>query len=94
MKYWRSPLDQEKVKPIYGQTHVIPDRCKGCGFCINFCPRHVLKESPEFNLKGYHFPYAANPADCTGCGLCELLCPDFAITANTVDQDEEEASDG
>ncbi|MGQ9796798.1 4Fe-4S binding protein [Desulfosoma sp.] len=32
------------------------DRCKGCGYCIAFCPRDVLQESKRFNAKGYHPP--------------------------------------
>jgi FdhD protein len=44
--------------------------CKGCGFCIAFCPAEVLEFSEEFNSKGYHPPRAINPEACTGCGLC------------------------
>lgn len=88
MKYWRKPLDQDKVKPIHGEVHVIPERCKGCKFCIDFCPRHVLEESAEFNQKGYNFPCAARPDECAGCGLCEMLCPDFAITVTIKDEKE------
>ena len=80
MKYWRTPLDKERVKPICGQVHVITDRCKGCGFCIKFCPRNVLQESKEFNQKGYHYPCVAKPEACAACGLCEMICPDFAIS--------------
>ena len=53
--------------------------CKGCGFCIEFCPVGVLVFSEEFNSKGYHPPIAANPDSCTGCDLCGIYCPDFAI---------------
>ena len=81
MKYWRTPLDKDKVRPIKGRVEVLPERCKGCGFCIQYCPRHALEESTEMNQKGYHFPFAAKPDECTGCGLCEALCPDFAINA-------------
>lgn len=88
MKYWRKPLDQDKVKPIRGQVHVVLDRCKGCGFCIKYCPRQVLEESKELNQKGYHFPYAAKPEECAACGLCEMLCPDFAITVTEIEEKE------
>ena len=91
MKYWRKPLDHDKVKRIRGQVHVIPDRCKGCGFCRAFCPRQVLEESADFNQKGYNFPDVARPDDCTGCGLCEMLCPDFAITVS-LEEDVKETS--
>ncbi|KPL06116.1 hypothetical protein AMJ85_10635 [candidate division BRC1 bacterium SM23_51] len=55
------------------------ERCKGCGFCVAFCPRHVLEMSERFNVKGYHPPEARRPDDCTGCDLCGHYCPDFAI---------------
>ncbi len=61
------------------QIEITKDRCKGCGFCIEFCPRHVLKKSGEFNKKGYVVAAVENPEDCTNCGLCALICPDFAI---------------
>ena len=79
MKYWRKPLDGDKIRPAYGEVHVDIERCKGCGFCIQFCPRGVLEESDQMNRKGYHYPYAARPDECAACGLCEAICPDFAI---------------
>jgi 2-oxoglutarate ferredoxin oxidoreductase subunit delta len=62
-----------------GEIHIIPDRCKGCGFCIEFCPRDVLEFSEEINVKGYHPPTVKNEASCVDCTLCTLICPDFAI---------------
>jgi 2-oxoglutarate ferredoxin oxidoreductase subunit delta len=59
--------------------HVVATRCKGCGFCIAFCPPKVLSFSTGYNPQGYHFPELANPDGCTGCDLCGLYCPDFAI---------------
>lgn len=59
---------------------VIEDRCKGCGFCISFCPIKVLSESSKFNARGYYPPYVKSEG-CTGCKLCEVVCPDFAIFA-------------
>jgi 2-oxoglutarate ferredoxin oxidoreductase subunit delta len=79
MKYWRKPLDHEKYTTPKGEIHIIADRCKGCGFCIEFCPNDVLEESEEFNIKGYHPPKPEYPDKCIYCRLCELICPDFAI---------------
>ncbi len=56
-----------------------PERCKGCGFCIAFCPPRVLAFSAGFNVLGYHPPELIRPEGCTGCDLCGLYCPDFAI---------------
>jgi 2-oxoglutarate ferredoxin oxidoreductase subunit delta len=71
----------EKAKKVRGVVYLNAARCKGCGFCIAFCPPHVLEFSDEFNSQGYHPPYLAHPDDCTGCDLCGLYCPDFAIYA-------------
>lgn len=81
MKYWRRPLDKDEIKTPKGHIYVIPDRCKGCGFCIEFCPKGVLEESKEINKKGYHLPKIADGKedDCMNCNFCMLICPEFAI---------------
>jgi 2-oxoglutarate ferredoxin oxidoreductase subunit delta len=61
------------------QIEIARDRCKGCAFCVEFCPQHVLVKSNEINKKGYTIAKAVNPEDCRNCGMCVLLCPDFAI---------------
>ena len=79
MKFWRTPLDVDKLQIPQGELHIIKDRCKGCGFCVEYCPRGVLELSQEFNAKGYHPPQAVEEDKCVNCGLCELICPEFAI---------------
>ena len=79
MKFWRTPLDVDKLKIPQGELHIIKDRCKGCGFCVEYCPCDVLELSEEFNVKGYHPPTVVQPDRCVNCGLCELICPEFAI---------------
>ena len=66
------------------QIEIIKERCKGCSFCIEFCPRQVLKKSGELNKKGYIVAAAETPEDCNNCGLCVLICPDFAIKVKVV----------
>lgn len=78
-RYWRTPLDAASVVVPRGEVRVISERCKGCGFCVEYCPRDVLAMSEAFNRKGYHFPEAVKPEACIDCGLCELICPDFAV---------------
>lgn len=79
MKYWRKPLDYDSITVPRGIVRIIVDRCKGCGFCVEYCPRDVLRMSEEFNIKGYHPPEVVREAECVNCNLCEMICPDFAI---------------
>ena len=46
--------------------------CKGCGICVEFCPKDVLE------LKDGKVVIKDLDA-CIQCGQCELRCPDFAI---------------
>jgi 2-oxoglutarate ferredoxin oxidoreductase subunit delta len=93
-KIWRKPLDSEKVKAVLGKVQIITDRCKGCGFCIELCPRDVLVFSEEYNKKGYHPPKAEYPERCLDCNLCEIICPEFAIFSVSADEDEEPGDGG
>ncbi len=73
------PFGFEKPKSPQGEIEIIEDRCKGCGFCVEYCPNDVLKISDKYNSKGYHPPEVVNEEKCCYCGFCQLICPDFAI---------------
>jgi 2-oxoglutarate ferredoxin oxidoreductase subunit delta len=62
-----------------GNVTINVERCKGCAFCVEFCPTKVLALSSAFNSKGYHPPHVVAPDQCSGCDLCGMYCPDFAI---------------
>jgi 2-oxoglutarate ferredoxin oxidoreductase subunit delta len=79
VRLWRKPLDTEKVKLPKAEIHIIKDQCKGCGFCIQFCPKKVLEESEEINARGVHPPKIVDEDKCIVCGFCTSICPDFAI---------------
>ena len=75
---WRKPLSEDEQKTDR-KILIIQDRCKGCGFCVEYCPRDVLEMSDEFNAKGYHPPRVKDISLCVVCNLCEVICPEFAI---------------
>jgi len=79
MKFWRTPLDLGAIQASRGKVFIIKDRCKGCEFCIEYCPRGVLRVSESFNVKGYHYPEVEDESRCVNCHFCEVLCPEFAI---------------
>ena len=79
LRIWRKPLDSDKIKVPKGEVLILEDRCKGCGFCIEFCPKEVLEQSEEFNTRGVHPPKVKEGTICVHCSFCEAVCPDFAI---------------
>jgi 2-oxoglutarate ferredoxin oxidoreductase subunit delta len=79
VRIWRTPLDIEKVKHPKAEIHIIKNQCKGCGFCIQFCPKNVLEESEEINERGVHPPRVVDETKCVLCSFCTSVCPDFAI---------------
>ncbi len=87
-------VEKEKPKKPKGEVHVNREVCKGCGFCVEFCPSHVLALDTAFNRKGYHPPIAAKPEACNGCNLCGLYCPDFAIFGVRLGKAEEDSDEG
>ena len=75
-------LDQGEIKrwnTDKGHLTIKEEYCKGCGYCIEFCPKDVLEEAEWFNEKGYHPPTPISIDSCINCGFCQLICPDFAI---------------
>ena len=78
-----------KKRKVRGLVFIDAQRCKGCGFCVAFCPTDVLELSKDYNKKGYHTPFVKDADACTGCELCGLFCPDFAIFAIRIKEGKE-----
>src|ERR1700676_283109 len=77
---------EERAAMAKGSVQIVVERCKACGFCVEFCPTKVLALSSAFNSKGYHPPHAVIPEKCSGCDLCGMYCPDFAIHGYRTDK--------
>lgn len=57
----------------------IAERCKGCGLCVNACPKKIVALSKRLNAKGYPVAECTDIGACVGCGFCYRMCPDCAI---------------
>lgn len=56
------------------------DRCKGCGLCVDACPKKILAMSEkELNAKGYHPAMMTDQSKCSACAFCAMMCPDVVI---------------
>lgn len=49
--------------------------CKGCGYCVEICPKQALSIGELANKQGYRY-ISLRETDCIGCGTCRLVCPD------------------
>jgi 2-oxoglutarate ferredoxin oxidoreductase subunit delta len=70
---------------------VLSERCKGCEWCVAYCPTGVLAMANAFNEKGHHYPIVVRGKEsaCVSCGYCEAVCPDFAIFVESSEEQEE-----
>lgn len=52
--------------------------CKGCGLCIEKCPKKCLSWSQSLGMYGTP-AVQPNTDECILCGMCQTTCPDCAI---------------
>ena len=79
MKLWRKPFDYTEKAAAANHIKIDTERCKGCGYCTELCPRDALVMSSEMNQKGYRVAAVYDESKCLACGFCEVICPEFAI---------------
>ena len=65
------------AKPKLKQHLINREWCKGCGICVELCPKKVLELDDQEKV------IAARPEDCVAWKQCEIHCPDLAIEIET-----------
>ncbi len=53
-----------------------PELCKGCGRCIEACPKHAIHLGDEINQVSGLIPVQIDYGICNHCGLCVSACPE------------------
>jgi 2-oxoglutarate ferredoxin oxidoreductase subunit delta len=67
------------MKAPMGSIEIGQERCKGCCFCIEYCPKKAISLSDRLNAKGYFVAVFNGDSGCNGCATCALVCPETAI---------------
>jgi nitroreductase/NAD-dependent dihydropyrimidine dehydrogenase PreA subunit len=62
------------VRPI--DTRIDPDRCTGCGLCVDDCPTRALSMRDGKAV--------VTGPDSLGCGHCAAICPTGAVTVGGI----------
>jgi pyruvate/2-oxoacid:ferredoxin oxidoreductase alpha subunit/NAD-dependent dihydropyrimidine dehydrogenase PreA subunit len=62
---------KERPRPF-----LLPQFCKGCGRCIDACPKHCIAAGSGVHAATGLVPVALDLDLCNGCGLCWAACPE------------------
>ena len=68
-------------------VHISPLLCKGCGYCVKFCPKEILEMGTVRSRKGHFNPFVTDAEKCIGCAICATMCPDAAIEGEKGEKD-------
>ncbi len=85
-------LSAKQIKTSGLISEVNPDKCIGCGKCVETCPYNAIElldtkmefEDLDLNIKQSYI----NSALCKGCGTCAATCPVGAISVKHYDFDQ------
>lgn len=61
------------------RVRVLVKYCKGCGLCVDACPKGCLEMSDTISKTGVTPAVVKDGSKCVGCGDCAAICPDAAI---------------
>ncbi|MCA9599145.1 MAG: 4Fe-4S binding protein [Myxococcales bacterium] len=58
------------------EVMLTPELCKGCGRCVEACPKHAIALGSEINQTSGLIPVHIDYETCNHCGLCISACPE------------------
>ena len=74
-------MDVTQKSKLAGAIEIDTERCKGCGLCIETCPKNIIAiADKKVNAHGYPYVTCVKEEDCIGCSSCGIVCPDGCIT--------------
>jgi len=71
-----------------GKIVIDKEQCKGCGYCIEACPKGSILVDTRFNGVGFFPADFTHPGRCTGCAMCAMMCPEMAIEVWKEEEEE------
>jgi NAD-dependent dihydropyrimidine dehydrogenase PreA subunit len=67
----RKRIPRDVLMATYFLRETDPERCTGCGQCVEICPVQVIKMEGDFPVVDQQW--------CIGCGVCAVPCPTSAV---------------
>ncbi|MBQ6810100.1 MAG: ferredoxin family protein [Firmicutes bacterium] len=62
-----------------GKFYLFTELCKGCGLCIEKCPKHDIAWSDVVGIYGAPTVKNGHGEGCIACKKCQTICPECAI---------------
>ena len=62
-----------------GKFHLFTELCKGCGLCIEKCPKNDIGWSDRVGIYGAPTVESGKGEGCIACKTCQNICPECAI---------------
>src|SRR3990172_8515555 len=76
-----------------GRIEITRRLCKGCGYCVEVCPKDCIVMGTDVSTEGTSYPNFVNEDACTACAACAKICPDIAIRVWRIDEGAREIGD-
>lgn len=80
-----------------GRIEINKELCKGCDYCVKFCPKSLIEKDLGQNKSGF-YPVVFRDCDlnrkCNGCKICAIVCPEAAIEIFIIEEENPEFGEG